>query len=690
MKKTSWLASLSLAGILLFAPALAAQSFTDYNWRSEMTPLPEIPAEFADAPAIIIKNEIYNSGVFTGEMPYIEQLSVYRTQSHIKIQSQEALDEYKRVFVPRFKGKIGDYIQIKEYDIRIRKPDGKIIDLEIKKLPQVTLVEGEENYKQRDEYYIYDLPDLAIGDEIETVSVMESKFINPGSTVTLSQEYPVLSSKYVIAVPRTVSIKGIVSGMPAVTMSKNADQNIYTWEVKNLKALPEANATGTIVAYEKEVPYFEYEIDFSSLYAGDAIKIQNFRDIVAQYNDDYLVLTKNSSKKVTELYNEIFAGVTDNSNISRLIALNAFIAKEMQIVPTKELKKDAGIEDYLTLKKADDAGIMKIYLDFFKRYKIQHYIGFVKDRMSGPINFKFVSSTQISDFFLVGKIDENYYTVNGSSAINELPYTHQAVDLYLVDKTNPSNVDIQTINYGQHQYLGDLSENKAINRTVFNVNTQDNSVNIISSNTLSGQFSTMGRGGYVNAFKTDSLASAIEKSYKNAFKDKEISVTKANIEIYELDAPYPFKVTAEINAKEIFKKGENGEITVDLSEFMSHQIRAVENPEKRVLKYYLPYLGVDVQDLIFTFDKSIKDANISELNVPKIETKYGIYECRAVKLNDKTIHLQSRYTVKHPVAIPEDVKPEELLVIPAEEVKLLDQVNQGFYGVRKKNLVVKF
>ena len=687
MRRKSLLTSLSVAAMLSFAPLLSAQSFAEYKWSSEMAPAPEVSAEFANAPAIIYKYEVYNSGVFTGEMPFIEQMSTYRESKHIKIQSEEALEDYKQIIVPRFTGQIADYVNLKEYDMRIRKKSGEIIDLDIKKLPIVTPKEGDEYYKQRDEVYIYEVPSLEIGDEIEVVYTIESKYVDPGRTVVLSQEYPIIHAKYTIAVPRTVSIKGIVNHMPPVTLSKNADQNIYAWEVKNLKAIPEANTAGTTIAYTNGIPNFEYEIDFSSLYAGEILKQNNFRDIVVQYNMDYLRLTKNTSKKVGELFNAIFKDI-ENDNLARFIALNEYITKKLQIVPTKSLKKDSGVEDYLTLNQADYAGALKIYLEFFRRYNIQHYIGFVKDRYSGPLNLGFVSSTQISDYYLVAKINDVFLPVSATGHIMELPYNHHGVDFYLVDKTNITNENLTTINFGEHVYLADPQENKQLSKYVFNINTSNNTAKIESTNNLFGQYSTLGRLGYVNASKKDSLVQTIEKSLKNNFKDKTISVISANIETHESNAPYDFTVKTQFDFTNLFKQTADG-FSLDLSEWLSHNIQSVSNPENRTLDYYLPYVGTEVMDLVFAFDKPIKEVNISELPT-KVDTKYGMYEMRAVKLNDKTLHLQSRYVTKYPNEVTVDTKAEDLLRIPAAEAKLLDEANQAFNKVRKKNLVVKF
>jgi hypothetical protein len=153
MKKITKFYALATA-LLLSSASLSAQGFTDYVWKGEMPAAPAVPEKYASADAVIFKTETYSRGTFSGEFPYIEQLSTYRTQTHLKIQKDEALKDYKRLFIPRFRGQIGDYVQMREYDVRIRKAGGKVVDLEVKKLPQAVLKEEDDNYESREDYYI--------------------------------------------------------------------------------------------------------------------------------------------------------------------------------------------------------------------------------------------------------------------------------------------------------------------------------------------------------------------------------------------------------------------------------------------------------------------------------------------------------------------------------------------------------
>jgi hypothetical protein len=678
MKKTTKFHSIA-AAFLLASSSLLAQGFTDFAWKGDMPATPAIAAEYASADAVIFKTETYSRGTFSGEFPYIEQLSTYRSQTHLKIQKEEALKNYKRVFVPRFKGQIGDYVQMREYDIRIRKADGKVIDLEVKKLPQAVLTEDDDNYESREDYYIYDIPDLAIGDEIETVSVIESKFLDQGRIVNLYQEYPTLEALYTISIPNKVKLVGnVYNGMPLPKITKG-EQMVYSWTMNNLKAIPESNAQGSIFA--KELPYFIYELNFDAFRGGEAFTPKNYRDMAIQYIEDFLTIRINKKKKVEEFYTKLFEKAP--SELEKIIALNDFLTKKMQIVGRKELSESDGIDDYLTNAKTDYAGVSRIYLDFFERYKVEHYLAFAKDRFDGDFDINFLSNTQIGDYFFVFKMGESFFAVSGLNGINEFGTNLSGVPFYLVNLSDRSQKQLEILNFGDAN-IRESADNKQHSRTQVEFNSATSKASCKNTLTLTGMFSTAIRGNYVNASKADTLAKALQRGYGNVFKDNNLVVKTAEVKQYEVMPPYPFKMETTYELDNLLKKQADGSYVFNLEKWLGHNLRRVVNSENRVLDYYLPFLGSDVEDLILIFDKDIESSNIADF-VIKVDNEYATYECKASQLKPNALRIESRYTIKHPDAKNAD-KP---LVIAKEKAKILHEANKAYEKVEKTRLTFK-
>ncbi|MDC0230939.1 DUF3857 domain-containing protein [Aureispira] len=323
-----------LIGVTVYLSS--AQSFSDYKWKAEMAPTPEIPAKFAEADAVIFNNETYSRGAFSGTYPYIEQLATYRTQYHVKILKEDALEDYNRIVLQRFKGRIGDFVQIKTVDVRVRKASGDVKDYKVRDLPVPEITEEDDYFDSKDDLFIYEIPGLTVGDELEMVTIIESKFLDQGRIVNLYGSYPTLNSSFTISVPLKVKLKGdIYNGMPTPNVRTTSTNRIFKWEMKDLKAVPEANTQGTI--FTKDLEYFIYELNFDAFRQDQLMsKVVNYADHIFQYSEDFLKARVRKKKKLTEFYDKLFAEgavafgkkAEELQAIEKVYVLNEYIAKK--------------------------------------------------------------------------------------------------------------------------------------------------------------------------------------------------------------------------------------------------------------------------------------------------------------------------------------------------------------------------
>ncbi len=182
----------------------------------------------------------------------------------------------------------------------------------------------------------------------------------------------------------------------------------------------------------------------------------------------------------------------------------------------------------------------------------------------------------------------------------------------------------------------------------------------------------------------DTLAKTLQRAYSGVFKDNNLVVKTAQLTQYEVMPPYPFKLETNYELDNLLKKQADGSFVFNLEKWLGHNLRRVVNPENRVLDYYLPFLGGDVEDLILIFDKDIESSNIADF-VVKIDNEYGSYECRATQLKPNTLRIESRYNIKHPDA----KNAEKPLLIAKDKVKVLHQINEAYEKVEKTRLTIK-
>lgn len=664
---------------------LPAQGFGDYTWKTEMKTSPAIPSEFEDAAAVIYNYETYSRGSFSGTFPYIEQLASYREQYHVKILKEESLKDYQRIILNRFKGRIADYVQIKTVDIRIRKASGVVKDYKVRDLPMPEITEEDDYFDSKDDFLIYEIPDLEIGDELELITVIESKFLDNGRIVNLYKSYPILNGSFVISVPLKVQLKGdIYNGMPIPKVSNNSTNRIYTWEMQNLKAVPEANASGSI--FTKDLEYFIYELNFDAFRQDQLLsKVVNYADQIFQYSEDFLKVRVRKKKKLTEFYDNLFAQGAKAFNkspedllaVERVYLFSDFVMTKMKMVSEEleDYEKSEGIEYFLMAEKTDRRNLMHIYRDFFERFDIPYYLAIGKNRFNGPIDLNFVSNTQIGDYFFVFKNGEGFMTLNRMGGLNELPWNFCNTKCYMRDITD-RQAKLQEINFGD-QALKDSKNNKRFSRTQAVVNLKSNQIIQKVSNSYSGLNARGARNQILSAYKADTLVKALQRNFDRNYRVQETikSIVKSATVLKLESSPlnnYALKYKYEVSIDNLITE-KDGLYQLDIDEFFSHSIRYVSNPANRILDYHIPYLGTDKEEVIFVFEKETSLINAAELS-KKMENDYASYTFKVTQLNPNTIRVQSIYQVKQ-------------LFIKHDKVKELDTVNQLFIELRDQKLL---
>lgn len=683
MKQTLWLCVVAL---LLNNSSTSAQTFSDYEWKDEMAKV-EIPEKYKDAKAVIIKTENYEKGKFSGDYPYITQHGTTRTQTHLKIQSEDALDDYKRIVIPKLKGRIADFVQIKHVDVRVRKADGKVIDYNIRELPKSELAVDDDLYEQQEDLYIYDIPGLAVGDEFEQITLYEQKYFNTVNSVNLYKGYPCLESSFTLSVPLKVVVKGnVYNKMPQPDVRTTSTQRVYKWSMTNIKGVPEANSSGTI--FSNDLEYLAYELNFDKFRADPlAFTVENWSDLLWQYSEDFFKVRIRKKKKLEEFYTDLFAEGAKAlqktpeklAKLEKAFIFNQYIAQKFQVVnKLEDFEKSEGIDYFLSNGKGDYRNMMRIYKDFFERNEIEYYVAFGKSRFNGVLDLNFVSSSQISDYFFVFKDDSGgLFTINGTGGLNELPWGFMGTTCYMKD-INDRKSQLQKIEFPTAA-LEDNKNNKRYSRSQLKISLKDNLITEVNSTALNGLYSRGGRGGLVVGSKADTLKVTLQESYDNYFEYKKgvkATVQSASVQQQETLDPYPFISKRTIEIKNLLKEEEEVK-TLAIEHILGHNIRWVTNAENRILDYHVPYLGTDAEDIYLIFDQAVEITNAKELE-QNIDNEFGTYQFSILQDPKKPnmVVIKSKYITKK-------------LFIAKDNAKTFQEVNEAWEKVNDAVLKIK-
>ncbi len=671
MKKNSLL-TLALSSFL--GLQASAQSFGDYDWKSEMA-IVEIPSKYADADAVVINNTTYSKGTFSGTYPYIEQLATYRTQVHVKIQKEAALEDYQQVIVQKFKGRIADYVQYKNVDIRVRKKDGKVIDYKVRDLKLAEIDKDDDLYDSREDLFVYEVPNLEVGDEIEMVNVLESKFLDQGRIVNLYGDYPTLSASYTISIPLKVGLKGsIYNGMPKPNLRKTSTNKIYKWTMSNLKAVPEANSSGTI--FSKDLEYFVYELNFDA-FRADALSfsVKNWSDLMWQYSEDFLKVRIRKKRKLQEFYDNLFVEgaklfgkeADQLVGLEKMFLLNKYVVEKLQIVrELEDFEKSEGIDYFLINGKSDYKNMMRIYRDAFDRFEVEYYLAIGKNRFSGSFDMNFISSTQINSYFFIFKNGGGFSAINGTGCWGELPWNLANTKILMKDIRNRQS-ELKEINFKEVDLIS--KSNKKSSRSQFMIDLKKNTIIQKASSSYAGMYSRGTRGYIMAGFKADTLDKMLRLSMERNFRnnpDVKVSVANAKVSKIVTTPPYNFKYSYVATIENLLEEKE-GTWTIKGEELIGNSVRWVSNAKKRQLDYHLPFLGKDVEDVYLSFNEDVVLVNAKDL-AQKIENDYVSYELKITQLKPNLIRIQSIYQTKK-------------LLVEKEKALLLDEANKAYEKV---------
>ena len=375
-----------------------------------------------------------------------------------------------------------------------------------------------------------------------------------------------------------------------------------------------------------------------------------------------------------EFYNNLLKDKT--TTIDKVVALNDYVVKNVKMVGRRDLNENDGVDAYLLNKRADNIGVMKIYREFFTRYKIPFYLGFAKDRFSGAFDFKFLSSAQIADYFFVFEIEDgSMFPLMGLNGVNEIAPSLTGVPFYLINLKDVSKKDLETLEF-PNDALKSLDDNQTYNSSNFDIKLGENAATIKNTSSIMGCYATEQRNAYINMFKKDSLPKLFQTSYENSnsWKKYEPQVTSASVKEFELLPPYPFKTEHTATLKNFLQKKEEV-YSLDLKNFITHNLRDVDNAEARVLDYHVNYVGKEIENIILTFDKEVTIANLSTLTT-NISNDYGSYTCTAMQPKPNIVQIKSTYIVKQ-------------LLVEKTKCAELDALNKAAEKVRFTKLEIK-
>lgn len=612
----------------------------DYKWEKNAQPTETIPEAFKDQDAVMIYEHEELQSKF--------DLSRKIIKRRIKIQTELGLEKYARIVMPK-----QQYMGISILDARTIKQDGSVVDLKAKDIKAIDVV-SEDDIFEKDEYYLFKVPGVEVGDEIEMICIYEGYAYYTGGTVSLHSYLPVLKAKYTLRINNGLPFTAArYNDMPKPVVDNTLNEFRCIWTAKNLPGLYDQRWAIPL----NSIPYTIYDI---SVPKTGRKKQTQWAGLVKEIDKDHSDIRIRSKKKLNAIYEKIIGDKSSASKYEQAVAVHNYINKEMRIMNIPDEEQSNGIEYFLEEKKANSTIIFQIYKNLMEHLDLNYSLAIGRNRYYRDFHVDFPSSYQITNYLFLIENDKKELQIFPLKSrwtyfeVNEIPTRLEGTTLYAMDMQEKDSLRYFKIPFS------DYKQNKRLRKIRATVDLETKEMAHTVTENMTGAVSTQIRHFYDKASKDGDL----EKTFEKILDERIPGAIFKSISNGEMSNKPPFKyqLDYEYELKNKITKLDDDVFKIDIENWFSHNIQPVK-AEGRVLDYHPMNSSIDAYNYYVEFKRPVKLANKENLDI-KISNEVGSYELIVNQIGDNAISIRSKYIIK-------------LNHITVDKVQLLDDLNQA-------------
>jgi len=632
--------------ICFICSTLMAQK--NYKWDRKIQASPDVPEMFSDADAVIVFYKETRETLLDNN----RILSRNIVKQRIKIQTQSGLERYARILLPKIKGMKSIIL-----DARTIKKNGEIVDLDAKSEIKSLEFTDEDDFLDKSKFDLFSIPGVAVGDEIEIVSIQDGYTIERGDVVIPHQFIPIMEITFTVQTKhKDIGVDAMNvnnMNMPQVVNYDNGTKVV--WKAKNLPGLYEDK--GNISALS--LPHFIYQLNLDRLYRDSAPpNIKSWKDLMHYANKEYFDVNIRSKASLKNIANTILESADSDSKIDKLHAIQKYM-NEVEKVKLNEQEESSGIEYFLEEKKGDYTTIIKMYKALLSQMGIPYRIGSCRSRGMGPIDLNFPSYFQITDFIFLIPEGDGYFFLpiksdNNSYNVNEAPLSLSDTKVHMISPGDKNLFRSVTLN--GNDYKDNIRQ---INHLAV-VSLENDSIFYERTETYAGALSTKHRNYHAYLKESKLLEEHVSENLisSNTTLDSCSMSEPSQIFPYHYDLLFDFSTNDQITKldEKIYK--------IDLSGNFNHQ--KLEASKNRLLDYYPAYKYSDGFVYAYKFEQPVKLINKENID-RSVRNNAGSFYVSVEQVNPTTIIIKSKYIIKQRRIKKEDI--QDLIDITDESNK---------------------
>lgn len=404
--------SLLVAVLFSFQIAVSQDTpyFKSYDW--EETPSYTVEEESTED-MIAVKEKTVTEFYFQKE----DLVEYYLEHKVLWLNSDDAIEEYNKIYLP-----FSSRAELQVNKARVITSEGKLINLDQSK---ILTSEDEESGRK---YKYYALEGITKGSFIEYMYVVKRAPSYTGKKLYIQDSYNKDKVEFDLFSPSNLLFKfKSFNELPKVERDTLSKEKLH-WKlhVANVKKLESEYQA----PYNASRAFIVYKMDKNT--AGNGADMVSYntisQNLYASYYPEY-------SRKTKDLISNFIKELelpenADEESIARKLDFYIKTNVYSQDVYNDDLKD---LDQILTKKVANEAGIIKLYIAVLKVLNVKHELVLTSDRKQIKFDTEFESTNFLTDFLLYFPTSKKYVSPNafGTRFGFPMPYMTDNYGLFI-------------------------------------------------------------------------------------------------------------------------------------------------------------------------------------------------------------------------------------------------------------------
>jgi hypothetical protein len=574
-----------------------APFFKSYDWEQT----PSYNATQTDESLIALKEKIVTEFFFEGE----SLVEYFLEHKVLWLNSDDAIEDYNKVYLP-----FSSDAELQINKARVINPKGKIIDLDTSKILTAQDEETGRTYK----YFAFE--GITKGSFIEYIYVVKKNPSYMGKRLDLQADYYKSKVEFDLFSPANLVFKfKNFNALPAVVEdTTTVEKYHYKLHVKDVKKLENE----TLSAYDASRGFIVYKLDKNT--ANNANNIVSYDKVSQNLYDFYY---PNYNEKTKNLIDKFIKDLelTENADEETKARKIDFIIKTAIFSSDTNGEDLENLDEVLTKKVANEAGVLKLYIALLKALNIKHELVLTSDRNNLKFDKEFEANNFLTDFLIYFPKTKKYLSPNSEGTRYGFPDPFKT-DTYGLFIKEVTVGDFKSA-IGKIKYIQPVKAAENFDSMLVNVkfNEEDLTQNSIHFERSFNGYYAMNIQPYTNLIVGDKREELIDGIFESVSKNIEISSREIVNEDPELFGVKPIKFVANFTSEDFVEKA-GRKYLFKLGQLIGGQMQLYQEKE-RVLPLENEFQRSYFRTLNIEIPAGYKITNLEDINIDNVYSEKG-------------------------------------------------------------------